>query len=221
MRDRQIRAGGPLGECLDEAAAMLLFARRWLKDPMKVGAVAPSSPVLARAMIKALELEAGQTCLEVGPGTGAFTEHLVEACQGNLRLILVERDPMFVGHLRRRFRNAEVIAGDARDLPQLLAASGISRVPRILSGLPLRSFPPGLRLRLARAMGDVLEVGGRMVQFTYLAGPPLIPRVAAAAKVEGRRVDFVARNAPPAFVWVYGKKMDMTGGRRSLRLADA
>ena len=36
---------------------MLLFARRWLKDPMKVGAVAPSSPVLARAMVKALDLE--------------------------------------------------------------------------------------------------------------------------------------------------------------------
>src|SRR5262245_46916686 len=115
---------------------MLLFARRWLKDPMKVGAVAPSSPVLARAMIKALQLEEGQICLEVGPGTGAFTEHLVEACRGRLRVVLVERDPVFVGHLRRRFRSAEVIAGDARDLPHLLAASGISRVPRILSGLP-------------------------------------------------------------------------------------
>ena len=56
---------------------MLLFARRWLKDPMKVGAVAPSSPVLARAMVKALDLEPGQTCLEIGPGTGAFTEHLI------------------------------------------------------------------------------------------------------------------------------------------------
>jgi len=64
---------------------MLLFARRWLKDPMKVGAVAPSSPVLARAMVKALDLEPGQTCLEIGPGTGAFTEHLIASCHGEIR----------------------------------------------------------------------------------------------------------------------------------------
>src|SRR5262245_41037537 len=184
---------------------MLLFARRWLKDPMKVGAVAPSSPVLARAMIKALDLEPGQTCLEIGPGTGAFTEHLVEACDGDVRVVLVEQDPVFVGHLRQRFRNAEVIAGDARDLPQLLAANGIDRVPRILSGLPMRSLRPRPRRGRARAMCCVLAIGGRMVQFTYLAGPPLLPRLAAAARVEGRRVDFVARNAPPAFIWVYGK----------------
>jgi len=218
---RQGRPAGPIGECLDEAAAMLLFARRWLKDPMKVGAVAPSSPVLARAMIKALDLEPGQTCLEIGPGTGAFTEHLVEACDGDVRVVLVEQDPVFVGHLRQRFRNAEVIAGDARDLPQLLALNGISRVPRILSGLPLRSMPPPLRMRLARAMGDVLEIGGRMVQFTYLAGPPLLPRLAAAARVEGRRVDFVARNAPPAFIWVYGKVAGPVISPGFLRRSDA
>jgi len=210
-----------LGECLDEAAAMLLFARRWLKDPMKVGAVAPSSPVLARAMIKALDLEPGHTCLEIGPGTGAFTEHLVEACDGDVRVVLVEQDPVFVGHLRQRFRNAEVIAGDARDLPQLLAANGINQVPRILSGLPLRSMPPPLRMRLARAMGDVLEIGGRMVQFTYLAGPPLLPRLAAAARVEGRRVDFVARNAPPAFIWVYGKVVGQGIAPELFRRSDA
>ena len=218
---RQGRPAGALGECLDEAAAMLLFARRWLKDPMKVGAVAPSSPVLARAMIKALDLEPGQTCLEIGPGTGAFTEHLVEACDGDVRVVLVEQDPAFVGHLRQRFRNAEVIAGDARDLPQLLATNGIGQVPRILSGLPLRSMPPPLRMRLARAMGDVLEIGGRMVQFTYLAGPPLLPRLAAAARVEGRRVDFVARNAPPAFIWVYGKVAGPVISPGFLRRSDA
>jgi phosphatidylethanolamine/phosphatidyl-N-methylethanolamine N-methyltransferase len=209
---RHGRPVGALGECLDEAASMLLFARRWLKDPMKVGAVAPSSTVLARAMVKALDLE---------PGTGAFTEHLVEACHGEVRVVLVEQDQAFVGHLRRRFRNAEVIAGDARDLPQLLAANGIGQVPRILSGLPLRSIPPPLRMRLARAMGDALEQGGRMVQFTYLAGPPLLPRLAAAARVEGRRVDFVARNAPPAFIWVYGKVAEPVASTGFLRRSHA
>src|SRR5262249_61876157 len=99
----------------------------------------------------------------------------------------------------------EGLGGAAGRRRQLLTANGIGQVPRILSGLPLRSMPPPLRMRLARAMGDVLEMGGRMVQFTYLAGPPLLPRLAAAARVEGRRVDFVARNAPPAFIWVYSK----------------
>ena len=82
-----------------------------------------------------------------------------------------------VGHLRRRFRDAEVIAGDARDLPQLLAANGIGRVPRILSGLPLRSMPPPLRLRSPS--------NGRCARTRRQDGPVHLSRRAAAPAAVG------------------------------------
>lgn len=57
----------------------------------------------------------GDTVLEIGPGPGALTRHLVSRCD---RLLLLEKDTRFVLDLRERFRDhsrVEVIAGDATD----------------------------------------------------------------------------------------------------------
>ena len=185
----------------------LTFARRFAGNPGQVGAITPSGPALARSMVRTLDLQAGQTCVEIGPGTGAFTGRLAaRAAQLGVRLILVERDPVFVRHLRALHRDLEIIEGDTRDLPRLLQERGVGRVERILSGLPFRSFPPELRAALAEAFGEVLTAGGLLVQFTYFTRQPLDPECAGAAGLSGERTHFVLANVPPAFVWRYTKR---------------
>jgi len=53
-----------------------------------------------------------------------------------------------VYRLRRRFRHAEIIEGDAADLERLLDERGIDKVDHILSGLPLPSIPEPIRDRI-------------------------------------------------------------------------
>lgn len=65
--------------------------------------------VLAR-IVAAADIGAGDTVLEIGPGTGALTEHLVRT---GARIIAIEKDHRLIGPLRQRFPTVELIEGDA------------------------------------------------------------------------------------------------------------
>ena len=54
-----------------------LFLQEWLANPLRTGAVAPSSPKLAAAMARWLPADPERYVLELGPGTGAVTAALL------------------------------------------------------------------------------------------------------------------------------------------------
>src|SRR4051812_19294517 len=103
------------------SAPPLLFWRRYLERPLGIGAIAPSSRALARAMVEALAPAPGDTVVELGAGTGVFTRALLERGVAREKLVLVEFDEHFAKHLKQAFPGVEVIQGDARELPRLLA----------------------------------------------------------------------------------------------------
>jgi phosphatidylethanolamine/phosphatidyl-N-methylethanolamine N-methyltransferase len=183
----------------------LLFWRRYLHRPLGIGALAPSGPSLARAMIETLAPGDKDLIVEIGPGTGPFTRALLDSGIAPSRLILVEFDPEFVRHLRQRFAGVTILQGDASQLPQLLKEQGHDSVPRILSGLPLRSMPNGVRAAITRAMATSLATQGSLVQFSYFVAPPLAEAEVKACGLTGRRARAVMANIPPAFVWHYRK----------------
>jgi phosphatidylethanolamine/phosphatidyl-N-methylethanolamine N-methyltransferase len=183
----------------------LLFWQRYLHRPLGVGAVAPSGPSLARAMVETLAPDHRDVIVEIGPGTGPFTRALLEAGVEPAQLILVEFDPEFVRHLRQRFAGVTVLHGDASQLPRLLKEQGHDEVPKILSGLPLRSMPKPVRAGITRAMATSLCAHGSLVQFSYFVAPPLAEAEVKACGLTGRRAKTVMANIPPAFVWHYRK----------------
>jgi phosphatidylethanolamine/phosphatidyl-N-methylethanolamine N-methyltransferase len=145
--------------------------------------------------------------VELGPGTGVFTRELLRSVRPQ-RLILVEFDRQFAAHLRRAHKGVKIVRGDARHLPDFLLKKGQYRVPKILSGLPLRGMTPSLRRDISKAMAEALEPGGSLVQFTYFKAPPLDEHTAAACGLEVVSVQAVMANLPPAFVWLYRKRLD-------------
>jgi len=184
----------------------LLFWRRYLHRPLGVGGVAPSGSALAAAMVQTLAPGAGDVIVEIGPGTGPFTRALLASGVAPGKLILVEFDPEFVRHLRHRFPGVTVLQGDAQELPRLLKEQGHDKVPRILSGLPLRSMPEPVRAGISRAMATSLADDGALVQFSYFLAPPLAEAEVKACGLEARRARTVVANIPPAFVWRYSRQ---------------
>jgi phosphatidylethanolamine/phosphatidyl-N-methylethanolamine N-methyltransferase len=183
----------------------LLFWRRYLHRPLGVGGVAPSGPSLAKALVEILAPGQEEVVVEIGPGTGPFTRALLAAGVAPSQLILVEFDAEFVRHLRQRFPGVTVVQGDASHLPQLLKEQGHDKVPKILSGLPLRSMPQNVRTAITRAMATSLASQGSLVQFSYFVAPPLAEAEVKACGLTGRRAKTVVANIPPAFVWHYRK----------------
>jgi len=181
-----------------------LFLREWFANPLRTGAVAPSSPQLAAAMAAWLPEDPDSFVLELGPGTGAVTEALLKYGLREDRLIAIERNPTMARLLRKRFPQAGIIAGDAWQLDDLLRSrrKPVHFVGAVISSLPLLNFPPAQAEALAGKIDAVLSPGGNWVQYSYNLGKKQ-PRGADRFKLRASKI--VWFNLPPARVSVYLK----------------
>lgn len=162
-----------------------------------MGGVLPSSRTLAKRVsdaVSELLTDSKTPLIEIGPGTGALTQELVQLPNP---LILLEREADFAQELLERFPKAHVICDDFLSTPSFSIGS---RGAVAISSLPIRSLPhPELfqaRFRELLLSGSVRAI----VQFSYGWRDPLDLN---DSRVRATRRYFVPFNLPPAFVWVY------------------
>jgi len=167
-----------------------------LSRPGTVGAIVPSSRRLADAMARASG--GSQQLIELGAGTGAITAALCRI-HVNVPIMAVELDPRLAQLLRERFPMIEVRAAAAHEVlsePQRLPGAAV-----LVSSLPFRSLPPGLRRRSSVAIEHFLieRPASRLVQFTHLPWEPF--PLSCARSLRWQKLESVWRNMPPASVW--------------------
>ena len=181
-----------------------LFLREWLVNPQRTGAVTPSSPKLAAAMARWLPSDPESYVLELGPGTGAVTQALIEHGLREERLVAIERNPKLARLLRERFPRAHIITGDAWHLDVLLRQHDepIESVGAVISSLPLLNFPAAEADTLAEKIRAILEHGGKWVQYSYHLGNG---HHKSATRFHRLASKIVWLNLPPARVNVYQK----------------
>ena len=177
----------------------LLFFHRWLKSPFSIGAIAPSSRHLAKRMAELTPRDSRLPVVELGGGTGVVTDALLAAI-GPERLIVVERDPRLYGFLVERYPQVRILKGDAAELSRLLEAHGVRKAAAVVSGLPLLAMPKPVQHAIVREAVAVLAEGAPFIQFTYGFFSPVERELHG---LEGKRIDRVYRNLPPASIWLY------------------
>jgi len=178
------------------------FIRSWIERPLAIGAVTPSSKILARTMARYVDPNSTGPVVELGPGTGPVTQALVEAGVAPSRLVLVEFNPTFCRLLRSRYPEATLVQGDAYSLRRLLETLLVQPAAAVVSGLPLVTKPIRMRLRLIRDALNLMAPGAPFVQFTYSVAAPLPKRLGGFSVEASERIWM---NLPPARVWVYRK----------------
>ncbi len=178
------------------------FLRSWIEKPLHMGAVMPSGRVLARTMAQYVDIDSAGPVVELGPGTGAITNALIEHGIDQRRLVLVEYNPGFCALLRDRYPQAKVVQGDAYALRDSLWDVLNGPASAVVSGLPLVTKPMLTRLKLIRDAFVALAPGAPFVQFTYSVAPP-IPKSLPGVSTEAS--ERIWMNLPPARVWVYRK----------------
>ncbi|HEX7882329.1 MAG TPA: rRNA adenine N-6-methyltransferase family protein [Afipia sp.] len=177
------------------------FLRSWIEKPLRMGAVMPSSKVLARAVARYVDPHSDGPVIELGPGTGAITDALIARGIAEKRLVLVEFDPGFCALLQERYPQATVIQGDAYNLDQTLSEMK-EPAAAMVSGLPLVTKPMMIRMKLMRDAFLKMEAGAPFIQFTYSVAPP-IPK--SLPGIHTQASERIWMNLPPARVWVYRK----------------
>ncbi len=176
------------------------FYRAWRRSPRQVGAMAPSSQALARAMTRHIGAATG-TVLDLGSGTGVFARAALARGVAECDLVLVERDPQFTQVLRERFPAAQVLLGDAAARVASVWPAVAAPPGAIVCGLPLLNMGPRQQIRVMRGAFSVLPADGALVLFTYGLRSPLRPALLARLGLQAVRQETVMANMPPAHVW--------------------
>jgi phosphatidylethanolamine/phosphatidyl-N-methylethanolamine N-methyltransferase len=181
----------------------LRFLSSWIRSPLKMGAVAPSSPALTRAMAAEVNLDLPGPVVELGPGTGVATKALIERGIKPERLVLVEYSREFCDLLRQRFPGVTVVQGDAYRLRETLAHIVREPLAAIVSGLPLLTRPLPERVRLLESALLMLGPAAPFIQFSYGPKAP-VPARPGHWSVAG--TPRIWQNFPPARVWIYRRE---------------
>lgn len=182
------------------------FFAAFVRRPTTVGALVPSSPFLARALLEDCHLKTAQTVVELGPGTGAITRFIRDRLGAHTKFFALELDARATQALQRRFPGLEVHCDSAEHVQKYLARHGRKKADYIISGLPWASMPVEVQDRIAAAVFATLKPGGIFTTFAYLhaAWLPQARRFRERLARHFNRVQIsrtVWRNLPPAYVY--------------------
>jgi phosphatidylethanolamine/phosphatidyl-N-methylethanolamine N-methyltransferase len=189
------------------------FLKAFVRHPGQVGAVAPSSRFLARAMVAGLELADGEAVIELGPGTGPFTAEIARLTGRPGTYLGIEREGAFVEMLRDRFPHMPIAHGSAEHAHELARQAGLGPVRAVISGLPFAVLEAGVQDRIMAALDQLLGPGGEFRTFQYLHAWPMPQAVRFRRRMAGlfgphRASRVVLLNLPPAMVLTWRRQAE-------------
>ncbi|MDI6764656.1 MAG: methyltransferase domain-containing protein [Thermodesulfobacteriota bacterium] len=188
------------------------FVPEAFRDFRTIAAVAPSSGHLARAMLKPLPLRRASTVVELGAGTGAMTQVLLNLLPDDATLIAFEINSRFFHYLKNKFSDPRLVLLNvsAEKLGRELRRLGCKRIDAAVSSLGLGYMAEPQRHTILREISSFLNHRGVFTHFQYIHGLQFshgqlfrFNEIRLLRQYFGsvhRRV--IWRNLPPAFVFI-------------------
>lgn len=179
------------------------FLRALGAKPISTGAIAPSSRALAEALLGGLPLSNSRSVLEVGPGTGAITEVLLEKVSDASAIVAMELSEDMISALSARFPHLKIINDSVENI---LSHVQPGSVDCIVCSLPWAFLSSDLQRKILQAMHTALRPAGTVTTYSYLHGA-WFPSNRAWLKIFSevfsgvRREKVVWKNLPPAQVF--------------------
>jgi phospholipid N-methyltransferase len=185
--DRRATAGpGPLA----------MFFKGFLKHPVMVGSVIPSSRKLINHMLSRTDWANTKLFVEYGPGVGTFCQAVLDRMAPDATYIAIDTNPDFIDYLARTVIDPRFVPvlGSAADVRQIIADRGHAHADYILSGLPFSTLPAGLGPKIAAETHAALRTGGAFLVYQFS------PKVREFIAMSFARIDhaFEPINIPPA-----------------------
>lgn len=182
----------------------LQFLQAFLKNPLKVGAIAPSSPELAAQMLQGIQPDDHNIVLELGVGTGAITKFLRDAIPSRDSYLGLELDKELVRTLNKKFPDMNIIQGNAADAYSIHQDRGLGKVRYLVCCLPFVSLPKEVSDSVLKEIAKFMDEGCELRIFQYAHGYYLPPAIKLREFLKNRygksrRSPLILKNVPPAF----------------------
>lgn len=185
------------------------FLKAFLENPTSVGSVFPSSPVVSKRMVKNVKPNENAIVLELGCGTGPFTEAIAEILPAPNCYLGIEINEEMVRILNEKFPNLHIVCADASRVGEIHQKLGLGPVKYIISGLPFASLPEEVSQSVLAEVDKYMQRGGcefRTIQYAISTPLPLAKEFRKMmTKKYGRahRSKLIWRNLPPTFIYTW------------------
>lgn len=188
-----------------------MFLRQYVCNPRKIGAVYPSSGFLADKMLSGVHFQSAKYIVEYGPGTGVFTDKIMEYRNLDTIVMLIESNEEFYQFLKEKYKNESniiIIKGSAENIDRYVKEYRIPYVDYVISGLPFTSLPKNVSDDILFKTKEILGNNGKFITFQYT----LLKKSVISQFFNQIDISHEYRNIPPAFVLncknEYGKGCD-------------
>lgn len=180
------------------------FLQAFLKNPAKVGAIAPSSPELAQKMIEDIAPDENNIILELGVGTGAITKFAQEIVPNDASYLGIELDKDLVKNLKKNYPELKIVRGNACDAFSIHQKSCLGKVGFIICCLPFVSIPNDVGEKILTVVDRFMENGCTFRTFQYAHGYYFPSAIKLREHMRNRygkaqRSSMIMKNVPPAY----------------------
>ena len=148
-----------------------VFLEGFLKHPVMVGSIIPSSRFTIAKMLAPVKWEECKLFVEYGPGVGTFCRPVLDRMRRDAELIVIDTNPLFIDYLRATISDSrfKAVLGSAADVQDIVRAHGHDHADYVLSGLPFSTLPDGVGPAIAENTWRVLRPGGAFLVYQFSA----------------------------------------------------
>ncbi len=176
-----------------------MFFTGFLKHPVMVGSIIPSSDKLIAKMHGPVDWANCTVFVEYGPGVGTFSRAILDRLPADGQYIAIDTNPDFVAYLRHTIVDPRfsAIHASAENVGGIVRDHGARHADYVLSGLPFSTRPDGVGPAIACTAGGAaaprLPYSNRpRMKSANAAPPPIQPLIPAVRKMP--HVRFAATN---------------------------
>jgi phospholipid N-methyltransferase len=178
------------------------FLRGFLKNPVMVGSIIPSSRALIDKMLEPVDWANTRLFVEYGPGVGTFTRPVLDRLGPDATLLTIDTNSDFTRYLREQISDSRLVTvtGSAADVEKILAERNLGSADYVLSGLPFSTLPSGVGDAIAEATSNVIRPGGAFLVYQF--SPKVLDFIKPHFAPIKRGFEWI--NVPPATLfWAY------------------
>lgn len=147
----------------------LAFLLGFVKHPVMVGSIIPSSQRLIDKMLGPVDWAETKLFVEYGPGVGTFTRVILDRLPEDAKLVTIDTNPEFTAYLKESIDDPRLVAvtASAADVEKVLADRGLGQADYIVSGLPFSTLPPGVGDAIGAATARAIRPGGAFLVYQF------------------------------------------------------
>jgi len=142
------------------------FFQEFLKHPLQIGSVIPSSRFLEKRILEASGVVSARTIVELGSGSGGTTRAILNEMPKQARLLSIEINAQLHASVSK-ICDDRLIAhlGNACEMKRILGIYDMARPEVVISGIPFSTMSQRSGVQVIEAVSSLLAPNGRFVAY--------------------------------------------------------